>query len=120
MDATSMNVAVLKAAGITVGGITVPVTTKVPADRPDLMICVSREGGYMDEFFDHPTMTLLCWGRTDAEASGLALSAAHALSDAALDHPLLSSSEMESMSRDEWTPNGAARYRVMIQQTINR
>lgn len=113
MDAVAINVATLKAA------LDVPVSSEIPIERPERMVCVQRSGGPRDECFDYPEITLLCWGATDAEASGLAISAAHALSEAAESHPLLSSSEMDTMSRDEWSTNGAARYRVVIQQVIN-
>lgn len=113
MNATAINVAILSDA------LDVPVTTQVPKDRPERMVCVSRSGGTMDEFFDRPEITLICWGSTDAEASGLAISAIHALSEAAQTHDLLSSSDLDSMSRDSWSATGEARYRVVLQQVIN-
>lgn len=114
MDATELNVAVLSEA------LDVPVSTQIPKDRSTSMVCVQRSAGSEDDFFDYPEITLICWGATDAEASGLAISAAHALSEAAQTHDLLSSSELETMSRDEWATTGASRYRVVLSQVINK
>ena len=49
----------------------------------------------------------------------MALSAWHALTDAAQTHDLLSSADLQTMSRDEWTATGQARYLVEIDLTIN-
>lgn len=113
MDATAINVAILSEA------LEVPVCTQVPKDRPARMVCVERSGGSSEDCFDLPEITLLCWGATDAEASGIAITAAHALAEAAQTHDLLSSSELDSMSRDSWSATGEARYRAVLQQVIN-
>lgn len=114
MDAVAINVECLAAA------LAVPVRTEIPKDRPQRMVCVSRSGGTSDDCFDYPEITLLCWGISDADASGLAISATHALAEAAELHPLLSSSEVDTISRDEWAATGASRYRVVLFQVINR
>lgn len=66
-----------------------------------------------------PTVALTVWGRTDADAHGLAVSAVHALAEAAQTHDLLSSADLQTMSRDEWTSTGQARYLVEVDLTIN-
>lgn len=100
----------------------VPISTEVPQGRPTRMVMVARTGnhGVTDEFVDRGTYELQCWGQSDADASSLALSAFAALSDAALDHPYMSSVSMETLGRDEFTQTGAARYRVVVDVTANR
>lgn len=114
MDAIAVNVAVLAAALPDVD-----VCTEVPPDRPGRMVVVERTGGAMDTCFDYPEITLTCWGATDQEASALAVAAARALFEAAQTHPLLSSSDMESKSGDDWPQDGTPRHRVVLQQVIN-
>ena len=98
---------------------TVPVSTEVPASRPSRFITVSLTGDQSDVLIHRPTVSLTVWGTTDADAHGLAVSAFHALADAANTHPLLSSADMQTMARDEWTNTGQARYLVEIDLTIN-
>ena len=98
---------------------TVPVSTEVPAERPTRFITVSLTGDSSDELIRRPTVSLVVWGTTDADAHGLAVSAFHALVDAAKTHELLSSAQLQTMTRDEWTNTGQARYLVEIDLTIN-
>lgn len=99
--------------------LTVPVSTEIPQKREDRLVLVEREGGRMSDFIDRPRIGLLCWGTSDAEAQGIAIDAVHALADAALDHERLSSSKVETMSRDGWSHGDGARYHVVLELTIN-
>ena len=105
--------------GILQDALNVPVSTEVPAQRPTRLITVALTGDRSDEFLRRPTVSLTVWGRSDADAHSLALSAWHALTDAAQTHDLLSSADLQTMSRDEWTNTGQSRYLVEIDLTIN-
>lgn len=99
----------------------VVVTSQMPAERPDgAYVQVSRTGGPESDFLDEPIMTLVCWDASDYGASSLATECVHILSDAAKDHDLLSSSELITMSRDEWGATGQSRYMAQVQLTINK
>lgn len=99
---------------------TVPVSTEIPPNRPSSrFINVALSADQSDMFLRRPTVALTVWGRTDADAHGLALSAFHVLADAAQMHDLLSSADLQTMSRDEWTNTGQARYLVEVDLTIN-
>lgn len=97
----------------------VTVSTEIPASRPSRYVNVALSADQSDMFLKRPTVALTVWGITDADAHGLALSALHALTDAAQTHDLLSSADLQTMSRDEWTNTGQARYLVEIDLTIN-
>lgn len=113
MDATPIVVGVLKDA------LPVPVSTEIPAQRPDRLVTVDLAGGSSDPFLNTPRYQLMCWGRSDMDAHGLALACADALWAAAEEHPLLSACQLVSMARDEWTATGQARYLVTVDLTIN-
>ena len=98
---------------------TVEVSTEIPPNRPTRYINVALSADQSDMFLRRPTVALTVWGRTDADAHGLALSAFHVLADAAQTHDLLSSADLQTMSRDEWTNTGQARYLVEVDLTIN-
>ena len=90
-DPTAIVVSVLSEA---LPGTTV--STEVPQARPARAVMASRTGSWRasTDFVDRPTFDLVCWGESDEDASALALSACHALSDAAEGHPLLSACEV--------------------------
>ena len=115
-DPTAIVVSVLSEA---LPGTTV--STEVPQARPARAVMESRTGSWRasTDFVDRPTFDLVCWGESDEDASALALSACHALSDAAEGHPLLSACEVESIGRDEYARTGAARYRAIVNLTVN-
>lgn len=95
------------------------VSTEMPARRPGRAVMVAQVGGTCDEFMDRPRIEMMCWGTSDTDARTLAMDAVLALSDAAEAHPYLSSSEMETISRDEWTQDGSARYRAVVDLVVN-
>lgn len=105
--------------GILRDALDVDVSTEVPSDRPTRFVSVALTGDQSDMFLRRPTVSLTVWGRTDADAHGLALSALHALTDAAKTHDTLSSVDLQTMSRDEWTATGQSRYLVEVDLTIN-
>lgn len=114
LDSVGIVVAVLRAA---LPGI--KVSTEMPARRPGRAVMVAQVGGTCDEFTDRPRIEMTCWGTSDTDARTLAMDAVLALSDAAEAHPYLSSSEMETISRDEWTQDGSARYRAVADLVVN-
>lgn len=105
--------------GILADALPVPVGTEIPPTRPQRMVCVSLTADDSTELLHHITVTLMVWGTSDVDARGLATSAVHALTDAAKTHDLLSSAELETMSRDEWTATGQARYLAQLDLIIN-
>lgn len=97
----------------------VPVSTEVPAQRPQRMVNVALEADSSTPYLQKVTVGLTCWGMSDREARGIALSAVEALQEAALDHPLLSAAQLETMARDEWANTGQARYYAVVGLVIN-
>ena len=116
MDDIKLVVGALKGATSLQG---VPISTEIPPTRPKRYIAVALIGDISDTLIHRPRVMLTVWGESDADAHGLAVTAFHALADAAQDHDLLSYVALESMSRDEWTATGQARYIVQLDLTIN-
>jgi hypothetical protein len=113
LDATPIVLEILRDA------LTVDVTTDIPKDRPPRLVLVDLTGDQSDEFILRPRYALTCWGSSDKDAHGIAISAVEALQEAALDHPLLSSCDLETMSREEWSRNGQSRYMAEVTLIIN-
>jgi hypothetical protein len=99
--------------------LAVPVATDMPKDRPTRMVMVDLEGDASDEFILRPRVAITCWGRTDRDAHGLAVSAVQALQDASLDHDYLSAAQLETLSREEWSRTGQSRYLAIVELVIN-
>ena len=113
MDATKLVIDILSDA------LTVPVSTDIPRDRPDRLVLVDLSGDESTPYLLRPRYDLTCWGTSDSDAKGIALSAVQALQEAALDHPYLSACQLETMSREEWTRNGQGRYLAVVGLVIN-
>lgn len=105
--------------GILEEGLTVPVYTDIPKDRPQRCVAVDLDGDNSTPFLLLPKIALTCWGSSDRDAHGLAVSALEVLREAALDHPYLSSVDLETMSREEWSRNGQSRYIAFLDLVIN-
>lgn len=105
--------------GILADALDVQVSTEVPADRPGRLVVIDLEGDASDAFLLRPRIALTCWGTTDRDAHGLALSAVQALQEASETHPYLSSADMETISREEWSRTGQGRYLAIVELTIN-
>lgn len=113
MDPTEIVVAILDDA------LGVPVSTEVPATRPERLVTVDLEGKAGTPLIMRPRYQIVCWGRSDREAHGIARACLDALWGAAETHPYLSACQMESMARDEWSATGQARYLLVVDLTIN-
>ena len=113
MDTTKIVVDILADA------MAVPVSTEMPADRPERYVLVDLSGDQSTPYVCRPRYALTCWGTSDVDAHGIAISAVQALQEAAMDHWLLSSCQLETMSREEWSRNGQSRYVAMVDLTIN-
>ena len=113
MDAIELVVGILKDA------LNVPVSTEIPQERHQRFVMVALDGDQSTPFLLMPRIALTCWGETDRDAHGIALSAFEALRDASLDHPYLSAADLETMSREEWSRTGQSRYLALINLTIN-
>ena len=107
------------AVGILADALEVPVSTEHPRERPQTFVLVALVGDYSDEFLLRPRIGITVWGETDRAAHTLAMSCVDALRDASLDHPYLSAAQLETMSREEWTRTGQARYLVEMDLVIN-
>lgn len=105
--------------GVLADALPVPVSTEIPPTRPERFVSVALVGDQSDELIRRPTVSLTVWGSSDMDAHGLAVSAVHALADAAQTHPLLSSATLQTMSRDEWSRDGQSRYMAEIDLVIN-
>lgn len=57
----------------------VPVSSKVPEERPERFVTVERTGGARSIGSDRPALAVQAWAQTDAEAAQLALGCADAL-----------------------------------------
>lgn len=117
MDATDLVVDILSEA------LTVPVSSDMRRERdhvlPTRYVLVSKSGDQSDEYLLRPRYALTCWGTSDKDAHGIALSAVQALQEAALDHPYLFAAQLETMSREEWSRTGQSRYLCEVDLTIN-
>lgn len=98
----------------------VDVSTEVPAERPERLVWVKRDGGGGDEFLDRPRVSLTCYGASDVDAEDICLGCVDALQEAAQVHPYLSHCELETMSRDSWSVDGTARYRAVVDLVVNK
>lgn len=107
------------AVGILTDAIEAPVMTDIPRERPQRLVTVDLDGDESTEFLLRPRLALTCWGTSDMDARGLALSSVQALQEAALDHPYLSAASLDTMSREEWSRNGQGRYLALVTLTIN-
>lgn len=114
VDPIELTVSVLKEA---LEGV--PVSTEVPSDRQPRFVSVSLEGMQDDGFLTTADLGLVVWGRTDRDAAGMTFRAIDALRDESMTHPYLSAAQLQSMSRDEWTSTGQARYFASVQLIIN-
>ena len=81
--------------------LTVEVTTDMPKDRPSRLVLVDLTGDQSDAFILRPRFALTCWGTSDKDAHGLAISA------------------VEAMSREEWSRTGQSRYMAEVTLIIN-
>lgn len=119
MDTTAAVVEILSDA------LAVPVSTEMPREQrtPKAMleryVLVDLSGDQSTPFLLMPRYTLTCWGSSDKDAHGIAMSAVDALREAAQDHPYLSACLLETMSREEWSRSGQARYYVEVDLTFN-
>lgn len=113
MDTTPIVVGILSDA------LSVPVSTEMPPDRPSQYVLVDLAGDQSTPFVLRPRYALTCWGTSDMDAKGIALSAVQALQEAAEDHDLFSSAQLETMSREEWSRDGQSRYVAMVDIVIN-
>ena len=113
MDPTELVISILSDA------LAVPVSTDIPEGRPDRLVLVDLSGDQSTQHLLLPRYMLTCWGTSDRDAHGIALSAIQALQEAALDHPYLSAAQLETMSREEWSRNGQGRYMAEIDLVIN-
>lgn len=107
------------AVGILADALEAPVMTDIPMERPQRLVTVDLDGDESTEFILRPRLALTCWGTSDKDAHGLALSAVQALQEAAETHPYLSAASLDTMSREEWSRNGQGRYLALVTLTIN-
>lgn len=98
--------------------LTIPVSTEVPAERPAELVTVETDD-QSDGYVIASRCYLTCWGKSDRDAHGIAMACVDILWDAAMEHPLLSSAQLESVARDRWARTGQARYEVVLDLTIN-
>lgn len=105
--------------GILADALDVPVSTDIPMQRPDRLVMVALESEEDDPFLLRPTYSLTCWGMSDVDAKGIAMSALHALADAAATHGWLSHVAMDNLTRDEWSGTGQARYVLTLRMVFN-
>lgn len=104
---------------------TVPVSTEMPfsashpSAQPERYVVVTLEGMQDDGFLAVANVSLTVWGLSDRDAFGMATAAVDALREESLTHPYLSAAQLETLTRDEWTSTGQARYFARMQLTIN-
>lgn len=105
--------------GILADALDVPVSTDVPRERPDRLVTVDLAGDHSTPYVIQSRYQIMCWGRSDRDAHAMARSCVDALWAAAEEHPYLSSCQLESMARDEWSSTGQSRYLIEVDLTIN-
>lgn len=120
MDTTDLIIAALTDAldGIPVS-TELPYTANMPQGKPQRYVTVSLEADQSTEFLLQPTYSLTCWGLTDKEAKGIALSCMDALYAASETHPYLSACRLQSLSRDGWGPTAPPRYIALVELIVN-
>ena len=116
MDCIALVVSLLQDA-VELSGV--PISTEIPPTRATRLIMVGLVGDESDLLILRPRVSLTVWGSSDADAHGLAVTAYHVLAEAAQTDDYLSHVALETMSRDEWTATGQARYVVQLNLTIN-
>ena len=117
MDATKLVLDILTES------LAVPASTEMPRQRdhamPERYVLVDLSGYQSDGFVHRPRFDLTCWGTSDRDARGIALSAVQAIQEAAMDHPYLSACDLETLSREEWSRTGQGRYLAIIELAVN-
>ena len=68
-----------------ISGVGVPVSSKVPRDRPDTFVRVSLTGCNGGRFLDEPTVLVECWAPDTVTASELARSVRQRLHETRFD-----------------------------------
>lgn len=99
--------------------LNVPVSTDMPTDRAEQLVLVDQSGDQSTPYLLMPRYDLTCWGLSDRDAKGIAISAVQALQNATFDHPYLSECQLETLSREEWSRNGQGRYLAVVDLVIN-
>ena len=74
----------------------VPVSNRVPTDRPEKFITVDRTGGQRTHLWDSPMFAVQAWAPTEVEASALADEVADAVLAWQLD-PIVAYSDVRSV-----------------------
>lgn len=101
----------------------VPVSTEMPwqadSTRPERYVTVDLAGDYSTPHLLQPRYALTVWGISDVDAHSMALACVDALWEASETDEYLSACQLETMSRDEWTRNGQARYFIEVNLTFN-
>lgn len=113
MDTTKLVVDILSEA------LSVPVSTDMPTDRAERLVLVDLSGDQSTPYLLMPRYDLTCWGLSDMDAKGIAVSAVDALRNASFEHPYLSACQLETLSREEWSRNGQGRYLAVVDLVIN-
>lgn len=99
----------------------VTVTNEMPSTHPkEPYVLISRTGGEESEWVSSPIMTLRCWDSSDDGARRLAHGCVTSLQLEAEGHPLLSSAELLSIARDEYSPGSFGSYSADTRLTINK
>ena len=96
----------------------VPVSTDVPARRPERFVTVERTGGAETPFTDHPMLAIQCWDTSRVQASFLA-QRVKTLLERATRIPAVARIVIESTTNyplDEHTP----RYQITAELTVHK
>ena len=96
----------------------IPVSTDVPAQRPERFVTVERVGGDETPFVDHPLLAVQCWDASRVEASFLA-QRVKPLLERATRIPAVARVRIESTLNhplDEHSP----RYQITAELTVHK
>lgn len=96
----------------------IPVSTDVPAQRPERFVTVERVGGDETPFVDHPLLVIQCWDVSRVKASFLA-QRVKTLLERATRIPAVARVHIESMLNyplDEHSP----RYQITAELTVHK
>lgn len=102
--------------------VDVPVSTRVPRERPDRWVQVRRSGGINDVVRDRPRIDVFAWGSDEGDAHDLCMtarSALHALEGTTLLGPVCYGvEEFLGPTRSDDRESGAPRMWMTVQLSL--
>lgn len=113
MDIVAVIVAALAEA------LDVPVSDRVPENRPSRLVTVQRTGGAGDRWLDRATVAIQAWGTTPGDAASLALEVEEAMLDVADGAPVCEA-VLEGVQEFDLLPERVPRHQLVYRITAHK